>query len=98
PRAHSLPLARAAAEPQTVPSGMPVPAKHPRLADYRAVGLPIRWDGERPPVARVPPLLAEHTAEVLGELGYDTATIQELASRHVIQLQAPQPHPHTPPS
>ena len=44
------------------------------------------WDGERPPVARVPPLLAEHTAEVLGELGYDTAAIQELASRHVIQL------------
>jgi crotonobetainyl-CoA:carnitine CoA-transferase CaiB-like acyl-CoA transferase len=37
-------------------------------------------------VARVPPLLGEHTAEVLGELGYDTAAIQELASRHVIQL------------
>ena len=86
PCAPILPLDKVAAEPQTLASGMLVPAKHPRLPDYRAVGLPIRWDGERPPVARVPPLLGEHTAEVLGELGYDTAAIQELASRHVVQL------------
>ena len=86
PCAPILPLDKVAAEPQTLASGMLVPAKHPRLPDYRAVGLPLRWDGERPPVARVPPLLGEHTAEVLGELGYDTAAIQELASRHVVQL------------
>jgi crotonobetainyl-CoA:carnitine CoA-transferase CaiB-like acyl-CoA transferase len=86
PCAPILTLDKVAAEPQTVASGMLVPAKHPRLPDYRAVGLPIRWDGERPPVTRVPPLLGEHTAEVLGELGYDTAAIQELASRHVVQL------------
>jgi len=36
-------------------------------------------------VARAP-LLGEHTAEVLAELGYDGATIEELAARHVIQL------------
>ena len=86
PCAPILPLDKVAAEPQTLASGMLVPAKHPRLPDYCAVGLPVRWDGERPPVARVPPLLGEHTAEVLGELGYDTAAIQELASRHVVQL------------
>ena len=27
---------------------MLVSAKHPRLDDYRGIGLPIRWDGERP--------------------------------------------------
>jgi crotonobetainyl-CoA:carnitine CoA-transferase CaiB-like acyl-CoA transferase len=86
PCAPILSLDKVAAEPQTVASGMLVPSKHPRLVDYRAVGLPIRWDGERPPVTRVPPLLGEHTAEVLGELGYDAAAIQELASRHVVQL------------
>jgi crotonobetainyl-CoA:carnitine CoA-transferase CaiB-like acyl-CoA transferase len=74
------------AEPQTEASGMLVPAKHPRLPDYRAVALPVRWDGERPGVARVPPLLGEHTAEVLGELGYDAAAIQDLARRHVVGL------------
>jgi crotonobetainyl-CoA:carnitine CoA-transferase CaiB-like acyl-CoA transferase len=86
PCAPILTLDKVAAEAQTVASGMLVPAKHPRLPDYRAVGLPIRWDGERPSVARVPPLLGEHTTEVLAELGYDAAAIQELASRHVVQL------------
>ena len=74
------------AEPQTEASGMVVPVKHPRLPDYKALGLPIRWDGERAGVTRVPPLLGEHTSEVLTELGYDAATIQELARRHVVGL------------
>jgi formyl-CoA transferase/CoA:oxalate CoA-transferase len=86
PCAPILTLDKVAAEPQTVASGMLVPVKHPRIPDYRAVGLPIRWDGERPGVSRVPPLLGEHTAEVLTELGYDQAAIKELASRDVIQL------------
>lgn len=86
PSAPILTLDRVAAEPQTEASGMLIPQKHPRVPDYRAVGLPIRWDGERPGVARVPPLLGEHTSEVLAELGYDERTIKELAARHVIQL------------
>ncbi len=85
PSAPILTLDQVAAEPQTESSGMLIPHKHPRLSDYRAVGLPIKWDGERPGVSRVPPLLGEHTAEVLGALGYDDATIEELAARHVIQ-------------
>ena len=86
PSAPILTLDKVAAEPQTEASVMLLPAKHPRLPDYRAVGLPVRWDGERPGVSRVPPLLGEHTAEVLAELGYDQPAIRELASRHVIQL------------
>ncbi len=86
PTAPILTLDRVAAEAQTEASGMLVAAKHPRVPDYRAVGLPIKWDGERPAVSRVPPLLGEHTAEVLAELGYDDASIEELAARHVIQL------------
>ncbi|HEV8438648.1 MAG TPA: CoA transferase [Methylomirabilota bacterium] len=86
PSAPILTLDRVAAEPQTEASGMLIPVKHPRLPDYRAVGLPIRWDGERPGVSRVPPGLGEHTAEVLAELGYDDAAVEELARRHVVQL------------
>ncbi len=86
PSAPILTLDRVAAEPQTEASGMLIPSKHPRVPEYRTVGLPIRWDGERPGVTRVPPLLGEHTGEVLAELGYDAATIEALAARHVIQL------------
>jgi crotonobetainyl-CoA:carnitine CoA-transferase CaiB-like acyl-CoA transferase len=86
PCAPILTLDRVATEPQTEASGMLISAKHPRLPDYRTVGLPIRWDGERPGVTRVPPLLGEHTAEVLATLGYDEATIQSLVERHVVQL------------
>ena len=68
---------------------MLVPAKHPRLPDYRALGLPIRWDGERPPITRVPPLLGEHTAEVLAELGFAPAAIEDLARRHVVRTIRP---------
>ena len=79
-------LDRIVAEAQTEASGMLVAAKHPRLPDYRALGLPIRWDGERPPITRVPPLLGEHTAEVLAELGFAPDAIEDLARRHVVGL------------
>jgi crotonobetainyl-CoA:carnitine CoA-transferase CaiB-like acyl-CoA transferase len=86
PSAPILKVDQVAALPQTEASGMLVSAKHPRLDDYRGIGLPIRWDGERPGVARVPPLLGEHTAEVLAELGFDAAAIKDLGDRHVVQL------------
>jgi crotonobetainyl-CoA:carnitine CoA-transferase CaiB-like acyl-CoA transferase len=79
-------LDRVVAEAQTEASGMLVPVKHPRLPDYRALGLPIRWDGERPSIPRVPPLLGEHTAEVLAELGFAPDAIEDLARRHVVGL------------
>src|SRR6185503_10848261 len=86
PCAPILTLDRVAAHPQTEASGMLTPVKHPRLPDYRTMNLPIRWNGERAPVTRVPPALGEHTAEVLGELGYDSAAIEQLAAGHVVQL------------
>jgi len=86
PSARVSTMDQIAAEPQTEASGMLPIVKHPRIADYRPTALPIRWDGERPAADRVPPLLGEHSADVLAELGYDPATIRDLAERHVIQL------------
>src|SRR5262245_35685150 len=85
PAAPILKLDEVAGLPQTKASGMLVSASHPRLDDYRGIGLPIRWDGERPGVARVPPLLGEHTAEVLAELGFDAAALKDLGERIVVQ-------------
>ena len=86
PSARVSTMDQVAVEPQTEASGMLPAMKHPRVPDFRAVALPIKWDGERPAPTRVPPLLGEHSTEVLVELGYDAATIRDLAERHVVQL------------
>jgi crotonobetainyl-CoA:carnitine CoA-transferase CaiB-like acyl-CoA transferase len=72
-------------EPQTQASGMLVGAPHPRLPDYRSIGLPIRWDGQRPGVRRVPPALGEHSTDVLTWLGYTLDDVRGLRSRGVVQ-------------
>jgi crotonobetainyl-CoA:carnitine CoA-transferase CaiB-like acyl-CoA transferase len=71
-------------EPQTKASGILVGAPHPRLPDYRSIGLPIRWDGARPEVRRVPPALGEHTADVLTWLGYTLDDLRSLRARGVV--------------
>jgi len=72
-------------EPQTEASGMLVSAPHPRLPDYRSVGLPIRWDGRRPGVRRVPPRLGEHSTDVLTWLGYTLDDVRNLQKQGLIQ-------------
>jgi CoA:oxalate CoA-transferase len=59
---------------------------HPTAGRLAMVDTPIRVaSGSRPPTA--PPLLGEHTAEVLGELGYDEAAIARLVADGVIQVR-----------
>jgi crotonobetainyl-CoA:carnitine CoA-transferase CaiB-like acyl-CoA transferase len=85
PAAPILTVDRVLAEPQTAASGMLMAAPHPRLSDYRTVGLPIRWDRRRPGVRRVPPLLGEHTADVLTWLGYTLDDVRNLQTQGVVQ-------------
>jgi crotonobetainyl-CoA:carnitine CoA-transferase CaiB-like acyl-CoA transferase len=72
-------------EPQTQASGMLVGAAHPRLPDYRSIGLPIQWDGRRPGVRRVPPRLGEHSADVLTWLGYTLDDVRTLKTQGLVQ-------------
>ena len=73
------------AEPQTRESGVLLRAKHPRLPEYQSVGLPLMWDGVRPAVRRVPPLLGEHSGDVLTWLGYTLDDVRSLKGNGVIQ-------------
>jgi crotonobetainyl-CoA:carnitine CoA-transferase CaiB-like acyl-CoA transferase len=84
PSAPILRIDQVMAEPQTRESGMVVAAPHPRLPDYRSIGLPLRWDGARPAVRRVPPTLGEHDADVLTWLGYTLDDIRALRHQKVI--------------
>ena len=85
PSAPILTVDQVVHEPQTAASGMLVGAAHPRLADYRSVGLPIQWDGRRPQVRRVPPLLGEHSADVLTALGYTLDDVRTLKAQGLVQ-------------
>jgi formyl-CoA transferase len=46
---------------------------HPLLGSVRTVRSPIGIDGAYPTAVAAPPLLGQHTGEVLAELGYDDA-------------------------
>ena len=85
PGAPILTIDQVVQEAQTQASGMLVGAPHPRLPDYRSLGLPVRWDGRRPGVRRVPPLLGEHSADVLTWLGYTLDDVRNLKRQGLVQ-------------
>jgi crotonobetainyl-CoA:carnitine CoA-transferase CaiB-like acyl-CoA transferase len=84
PSAPILGVDAVAAEAQTRESGMLVGAWHPRLPDYRSVGLPLLWNQRRPEVRRVPPRLGEHTADVLTWLGYTLDDVRTLRAQGLV--------------
>jgi formyl-CoA transferase/CoA:oxalate CoA-transferase len=57
------------------------------LGAFRTVGLPLSVDRERPRYAGPPPLLGEHSGELLAEAGYSDAEIAELASAGITLLR-----------
>ncbi len=64
--------------------GARVPASHPRLGAVDQVASPFRIDGERGGVRIPPPLLGEHSREILAEAGYSADDIDRLATDGVI--------------
>ena len=59
----------------------------PALGDLAFPGVPYRFDGARPGISR-PPLLGEHTRQVLAEAGIDPQTITALADGNGAPLTA----------
>jgi crotonobetainyl-CoA:carnitine CoA-transferase CaiB-like acyl-CoA transferase len=70
--------------PQTEALGLLQPLPHPAIPDLRLPALPLSLDHERALHRTPPPTVGQHTAEVLGEAGYDDDTIAALAARGVI--------------
>jgi len=71
---------------QTNALGMLQPIAHPSIPDLRLAALPLSFDAERAGHRLPPPLLGEHTTQVLREAGYDDPEIRALADDGVVRL------------
>jgi crotonobetainyl-CoA:carnitine CoA-transferase CaiB-like acyl-CoA transferase len=71
-----LSIPEVAADPQVLHNRMLVAAQHEKLGPIQVTGVPMRLHGTPGGVRRAPPLLGQHTSEVLAEVG---CTPEEIA-------------------
>ncbi|KAL2871041.1 succinyl-CoA:3-ketoacid-coenzyme A transferase 1 mitochondrial precursor [Aspergillus lucknowensis] len=64
--------------------GMVQTIDHPSCGPIKVISPPVKYSNADPSIRRPPPLLGEHTDEVLGEIGYTGQEIQELRDTQVI--------------
>ena len=78
-------IAAALADPQVVARGLRIELPHPTAGRVPLVGTPIRMSDSPPAYRRPPPLLGEHTDEVLRELvGLDDDALAALRARRIV--------------
>lgn len=73
-------------DPQVKHLGLVVEVAQPGYGTARMLGFPVRASATPATIRRPAPLLGEHTAEILTELGVDAAEIDRLAAAGAIAL------------
>jgi crotonobetainyl-CoA:carnitine CoA-transferase CaiB-like acyl-CoA transferase len=71
-------LAQVFADPQVQARGMTARVRHPHRQALELVASPMKLSATPPQLKRAPPLLGQHTDEVLAELGLDEAARAQL--------------------
>lgn len=71
-------------DPQLTENGYVIELEHPLLGAYRTHGTPIHMDGTPTRVKGPPPLLDQHTDEVLAQVGFSDAEIAVLRESHAV--------------
>ena len=85
PSAPILSIDQVFQNPQVLAREMLVTCEHPKCGTVKMIGDPVKLTPRPAPRISPPPLLGEHTAQILGELlGYDAARVAELKAKGVV--------------
>lgn len=87
--ANAVPSIEEIIEDDELNRGMITMAEHPVIGSYRSVGPGIKLYDTPATVRRPAPMLGEHTAEVLAEVGYDAADIAKLTESGAATVRPP---------
>ena len=72
-------------DPQMKAMGYLAQAEHPEYGVLRLGGVPVKFDKTPASVRRPPPVLGQHTDEVLTELGFSDVEIASLRREDVVR-------------
>jgi crotonobetainyl-CoA:carnitine CoA-transferase CaiB-like acyl-CoA transferase len=82
-------LGQALDHPQVASRGLVVRSEHPVLGPLQNIGLPVRFQNEDRRANRPPPLLGQHSEEILRDAGYSDEKIENLKATGVISSPEP---------
>jgi crotonobetainyl-CoA:carnitine CoA-transferase CaiB-like acyl-CoA transferase len=72
------------ADPQVQTYGFPIEVEHPKMGKMKLLGNAVDMSRTPPRIDRPPPMLGEHTEEILTGLGFDRAAISDLRAKEAI--------------
>jgi len=72
------------ADPQVQTYGFPIEVEHPKMGKMKLLGNAVDMSRTPPSIERPPPMLGEHTEEILTGLGFGRAAISDLRAKEAI--------------
>ena len=77
-------LADVFGDPQVNQRDMRLTVQHPSAGEIQQTGIPVKFSATPGAIDAPPPVLGEHSVEILRQLGYQSEEIRELEGRRVI--------------